>query len=154
VDERMSDPPRGAFPHQHGDPRTLSERIDAQLRERIEEAIEMAALELLVENRKRRDAPAPEATSASDRDEFRRLAQRLLEHLDRALAPLAPAPPARGAAAATPPDPVPALARQVSLARTVPDYWQRLDTLRREFAQGVLSGDAPQPGWLQRLFRR
>jgi len=148
----MSDLPRGAFPHQHGDPRTLSERIDAQLRERIEEAIEMAALELLVESRKRREAPAPEADSASDRDEFQRLAQRLLEHVDRSLASLATAPPrsARPAAA----DPVPALGRQVSLARSVPDYWQRLDTLRQEFAQGVLSGDTAQPGWLQRLFGR
>ena len=148
----MSDLPRGAFPHQHGDPRTLSERIDAQLRERIEEAIEMAALELLVESRKRREAPAPEATSTRDREEFQRLAQRLLEHVDRSLAPLATAPPrSTGTTAA---DPVPALGRLVSLARTVPDYWQRLDALRQEFAQGVLSGDAAQPGWLQRLFGR
>ena len=38
----------GAFGHQHGDPRNLAERIEAQLRERIEEAMEMAALELMV----------------------------------------------------------------------------------------------------------
>jgi hypothetical protein len=148
----VTDLPRGAFPHQHGDPRTLSERIDAQLRERIEEAIEMAALELLVESRKRRDAPAPDADSASDREEFQRLAQRLLEHLDRSLASLAPAPPRSGRTVVA--DPVPALGRQVGLARSVPDYWQRLDALRQEFAQGVLSDVAVQPSWLQRLFRR
>src|SRR5262249_240519 len=43
----------GAFPHQHRDPRGLHERIEAQIRERIEEALEMAGLKLLVDLRAR-----------------------------------------------------------------------------------------------------
>ena len=48
----MSESPfRGAFPHQHGDARGLLERIEAQLRERIEEAVEMAAIKIMVDRR-------------------------------------------------------------------------------------------------------
>ena len=57
-------PHKGAFPHQHGDTRGLLERIEAQLRERIEEAIEMAALKLMVDTRAQTGRPAPESTSA------------------------------------------------------------------------------------------
>ena len=60
-------PLRGAFPHQHGDARGLIERIEAQLRDRIEEAIEMAALKLMVDTRAQTGRPAPESTSAADR---------------------------------------------------------------------------------------
>src|SRR5947209_2429307 len=45
--------------HGTNDPRGLLERIEAQLGERIEEAVEMTALELLVELRKRHQRPAP-----------------------------------------------------------------------------------------------
>ena len=72
---------RGAFGHQHGDPRGLIERIHAQLRERIQEAVEMAGLELMVELRRRHGRPAPDTTSAADRREFEDSARALLEHL-------------------------------------------------------------------------
>ena len=48
----------GAFPHQHHDPRGLVERIEAQLRERIAEAVEMAGLTLMVDLRQRQGRPA------------------------------------------------------------------------------------------------
>ena len=63
-------PVHGAFPHQHGDARGLMERIQAQLRDRIEEAVEMAALKLMVDLRAAAGRPAPESTSAADRSEF------------------------------------------------------------------------------------
>jgi hypothetical protein len=61
----MMDNPFRTTGLRHGadDPRGLRERIEAQLTERIDEAVEMAALHLLVELRKRHDRPAPEATT-------------------------------------------------------------------------------------------
>ncbi|MDP2627525.1 MAG: hypothetical protein Q8Q58_11540, partial [Candidatus Rokubacteria bacterium] len=75
----------GPFPHQHGDPRGLRERIDGQLQERIEEAVEMAGLELLVALRKKQRRPAPEEHSAADRQEFEALAADLLAALREVL---------------------------------------------------------------------
>src|SRR5215468_12666540 len=82
----MTDNPFRTTGLRHGtdDPRGLIERIDAQLAERIEEAVEMAALGLLVDLRKRHNRPAPETDSRSDREEFRLLAEDLLAHLGRA----------------------------------------------------------------------
>jgi len=83
-------PHRGAFPHQHGDARSLRERIEAQLRERIDEAIEMAALKLMVDTRAQAGRPAPESTSTADRAEFEGTARALLVRLrERFLAELA-----------------------------------------------------------------
>src|SRR6266436_4056010 len=70
--------------HGANDPRGLLERIEAQLAERIEEAVEMAALELLVELRKRHQRPAPASDSQADREEFQILSADLLGYLRRA----------------------------------------------------------------------
>src|SRR2546430_16705560 len=67
--------------HGANDPRGLLERIEAQLAERIEEAVEMAALELLVELRKRHQRPPPASDSQADRAEFHALSVDLLEYL-------------------------------------------------------------------------
>ena len=67
--------------HGANDPRGLLERIEAQLGERIEEAVEMAALELLVELRKRHQRPPPASDSQADRAEFHALSVDLLEYL-------------------------------------------------------------------------
>src|SRR6266508_6834287 len=66
------------------DPRGLRERIDAQLTERIDEAVEMAALHLLVRLREHHGRPAPESDSREDRDEFAALAADLLAYLGEA----------------------------------------------------------------------
>lgn len=150
-------PFRGAFPHQHGDPQSLRERIDAQLRERIEEAVEMAALEVMVEARKRHQRAAPEESNAHDRAEFHATAEELLEYLDRAFrASLGAADLAAvdGAARAAPGEVhAQRLAGQVLLAKRLPDYWQRFEAHRAEHAAGRL-GSAQAAGWLRRLFGR
>ncbi len=150
-------PFRGAFRHQHGDPQSLRERIDAQLRERIEEAVEMAALEVMVEGRKRHQRAAPEESNAQDRTEFHATAEELLEYLDRAFrAALATADlDAVEAAARAASGEVHAqrLAGQVLLAKRLPDYWQRFEAYRAEHATGRL-GSAQAAGWLRRLFGR
>ena len=152
-----SSPFPGAFPHQHADPRGLIERIEAQLRERIEEAIEMAGLKLMVDVRDRHGRPKPETASEADRREFEATAAALLRHLRDAFhADL----PAEQRAAferleAGEHDPrVRLLTGQVYLARQLPDYWQRFETYRAAYAEARLnaSDDAPKAGWISRLF--
>lgn len=147
-------PHKGAFPHQHGDARGLLERIEAQLRERIEEAIEMAALKLMVDSRARVGRPAPESTSAADRTEFETAARELLVRLrERFLAEL-PAdlrPRYQQAEAAVADEAARPLSGQVFLARQLPDYWQRFERYQQEDAQERLA-EAAKPGWIRRLF--
>jgi hypothetical protein len=152
-----AEPQLGAFRHQHDDPRGLIERIEAQLRERIAEAVEMAGLKLMVDLRERAGRPAPETTSEADRREFLDTAAALLRHLRDAFhAGLPPAEraalEAAEAAAADPQDRV--LAGQVFLARQLPDYWQRFESYRAAYFAARLSAPAPRAGWLRRLLGR
>jgi hypothetical protein len=151
--EMSQGPFRGAFPHQHHDPRDLRERIAAQLRERIEEAVEMFALKLMVDDRARRGRPAPETSSAADRREFEQTAADLLAHLRRAFDGGLTAE--QRAALAEAERPVGAererlLAAQVWLAGRLPDYWQRLERHAATFPGAARTDE--RPGWLGRLF--
>ena len=150
------EPFRGAFPHQHGDPQSLRERIDAQLRDRIEEAVEMAALELMVEARKRDRRPSPEENNPRDRAEFHATAEEVLEHLHRAFRDRLSAAEIEGFEAAsratTGDGHAELLAGQVFLAKRLPDYWQRFEAVRAELASARV-GAASSEGWLRRLFR-
>ena len=148
-------PLRGAFPHQHGDARGLVERIEAQLRERIEEAVEMAALKLMVDLRAETGRPAPESTSTADRAEFQATTRAVLSRLREAFLAelpghLRPRFDAVEAAAATE-EPARLLAGQVFLARQLADYWQRFERYQRDDAERCLA-EARRPGWLKRLF--
>jgi hypothetical protein len=143
-----------AFGHQHGDPRNLAERIEAQLSERILEAAEMAALELLVGVRQRAGRPAPEEDNARDRAEWVTLSDDLLSHLRATLRDgLAEAD--RAAMDATEAAGNDARSRallgQVLLARRLPDYWQRFDAARLAFVETRLTEASPDQGWLRRL---
>ena len=147
-------PHHGAFPHQHGDARGLMERIEAQLRERIEEALEMAALTLMVEARARTGQPAPDSTSTADRAEFQTITAVLLTRLrEHFAAELSDDQRVRlaGVEAAVSDVSARLLAGQVFLARQLPDYWQRLERYQREDAERYLA-EARRPGWLKRLF--
>lgn len=147
-------PHRGAFPHQHGDARGLLERIEAQLRERIEEAVEVAALRLMVDVRAQTGRPAPEGTSAADRSEFEAIMRALLERLHEQYVADLPEdlrPRLAQAEAAATDGAARLLAGQVFLARQLPDYWQRFERYQREDAERYLT-EARRPGWLKRLF--
>jgi hypothetical protein len=141
--------------HGTDDPRGLIERIDAQLAERIEEAVEMAALHLLVELRKRHNRPAPETDSRPDREEFQALAGDLLTHLGRTFEAGLDAE-RRGelerARAAGADSRARELRGQIFLARQLPDYWQRLETYRAAHAEAHLAEPPPAAGFLKRLF--
>jgi hypothetical protein len=152
----MSSNPFGsAFPHQHHDPRGLVERIEAQISERIAEAVDMAALKLMVDLRERHGRPAPETSRDADRKEFEETAARLLAHLRGAFAEgLDPA--GRGElerAEASEPDHRQSLLRgQVLLARRLPDYWQRFEAHQTAYARALLDAPALRGTWLGRLF--
>jgi hypothetical protein len=143
---------RGAFGHQHGDPRGLLERIQAQLRERIQEAVEMAGLGLMVELRRHHGRPAPDTDSAADRKEFEETSRALLAHLRSAFhAELdAPRRAALERVETAPGESEPLLAGQVLLARELPDYWQRFETHRAAYTQACLQAPPPRR-WLSRL---
>lgn len=154
----MMDNPFRTTGLRHGadDPRGLRERIEAQLTERIDEAVEMAALHLLVELRKRHDRPAPEGDSREDRDEFAALTADLLDYLGEAFeAELNPdqrreldrarAGGADGRARG--------LRAQVFLSRQLPDYWQRFEAHRAAHAGLRLAAPDRPGGFLKRLFR-
>lgn len=151
----MREPPfRGAFPHQHQDPRGLVARIEAQIRERLEEAVEMAGLKLMVDLRARHGLPAPETSSAADRKEFEAITAALLAHLRAAFhAELGPDDRAalQEADAGQPSAQDRLLAGQVALARRLPDYWQRMETYRAAFARSRLETPPTKGGWLGRL---
>jgi len=141
--------------HGTDDPRGLIERIDAQLAERIEEAVEMAALHLLVELRKRHNCPAPETDSRADREEFQALAADLLAYLGRAFEAGLEAKrrPELEWARAEGADPrARDLRGQIFLARQLPDYWQRLEIHRAAHAEAHLAAPPPPTGFLKRLF--
>ena len=145
----------GAFGHQHGDPRSLRDRIDAQLRARLEEAVEMTGLDVVVEVRKRAGRRALEDGNARDRDEVLAMAGHFLETLHHRLSPSLPddARAAFDAAMADGPDErTRRFAGQVFLSKRLPDYWQRFEEVRADFGRERL-GTAPQgPGWLRRRF--
>jgi hypothetical protein len=152
-----AEPQPGAFRHQHDDPRGLIERIEAQLRERIAEAVEMAGLKLMVDLRERAGRPAPETTSEADRREFLETATALLRHLRDAFHAGLPSEEraALEAAEAAPADSQDrVLAGQVFLARQLPDYWQRFESYRAAYFEARLSAPAPRAGWLRRLLGR
>ena len=140
------------------DPRGLGERIEAVVTERLEETVEFVCMDLLVQLRRAQGRPAPVAKSASDRQEFQGLVREWLLHLHGALLDgllpeevrkVSQAEEARGR------EEIPRLlAGQVALARALPDYWQRFETLRAAFVETRLSAPPASPGFLGRLFRR
>ena len=141
--------------HGSNDPRGLLERIDAQLGDRIEEAVEMAALELLVELRKRHHRPAPVSDSQADRDEFHALTGDLLGYLREAFATEIPAERrAALARAETSGSRERALRGQVFLAKQLPDYWQRFEVVRGAYTSEQVESGRERSGLLRRVFRR
>jgi hypothetical protein len=120
-----------------GDPRGLRERIDTVILERLEEAVDAACLDLLVERRRARKLPVPAADRAEDRAEFENLVRAFVGRLDASIAPSLGAED-RTRLTSKLPEPADALARlfaiQVALAKLVPDYWQRFESLKEEFS--------------------
>lgn len=131
----------------------LASRIDAEIRERIEDALDAACLEVLVKVRQMHHLPAPVAGSERDRAEYQSEVVALLQRLDAHFA--------ADAAARGSDDPVRPLSgdlaaaiidTQVALARRLPDYWQRFDAVRLDYAAERSASGGESRGLLRRLF--
>ena len=135
-----------------GDPRSLLERIDAQLGERIEEACEFFCLDLLVQRRRARGRPAPQPDNQGDRNEFKQFVQEFIVALDEESRGWVP-----------PTDTLlqtklleqksldQPLALQIFLAKNLPDYWQRFEQVTQAFAWARLAASSPRKSFLSRL---
>ena len=140
------------------DPRSLVERIDAVMVERLEEAADFVCLDLMVERRRRHGRALPDAKNDRDREEFTALVRDFLRHLreafrrelseeDRPRADQAESRAGSGEVARL-------MALQVWLAKQLPDYWQRFEASRDAFAREHLAAPPPKPGFLGQLFGR
>jgi hypothetical protein len=134
----------------------LASRLEAELRERLEEALDAACLDALVAMRRARQLPPPAADSERDRAEYQSEVRLLLERLDAHFAPLidglrdrAARPVRTGSDRESQ-----LMATQVALARTLPDYWQRFDAVRLQYAEERAASGSESRGLLRRLFGR
>jgi hypothetical protein len=135
----------------------LGTRIEMEVRERLEEAVDYVCLEALVRTRRERGLPPPAADSDADRREYTAhvraflmlLERELTAALDVAIRRKLPVAESGGDESAR------LMSVQVALARLLPDYWQRFDEARsRYLAEPPPSGSETGGSLLSRLFRR
>jgi hypothetical protein len=144
------------FRSRPGQPRDLLAQISDEMRERIREAADHVALEVMVEIRKAQGRPGPAADSPGDRAEFEAGVRAFLERLASELTADLAAEERRKLAGSPASSDAPVdrlLATHVALARALPDYWQRFDALRVvHVADRSRSGGGEGRGMLRRLF--
>jgi hypothetical protein len=114
----------------------LSARIEFEVRERLEEALDYVCLDALVRERKARGLRPPVADSPEDR---RAYTDTLLALLDRLRCELAAelSPEERRRTESPGDEQAPLIAVQVALARRLPDYWQRFEAISAAFLAEV-----------------
>jgi hypothetical protein len=124
-------------------PGGLGERIETAVAERLEEAVEFVCMDLLVQLRRTHGRPAPQAGNARDKGEYEGLVREWLLHLRSTLLDCLPPEAVQKVNQAeetgSREETLRLLAGQVALARTLPDYWQRFETLRAAFTQARLA---------------
>src|SRR5213592_3161864 len=136
-------------------PADLNARIEAQLRERLEEAVDFVCLDALVKRRQALSLPAPSADNTSDREEFTQSVHTFLAELWSVIAPTLSGEQRQKVAA---PERAPGdetqrlLAVHVALARELPDYWQRFEATRVAYVGAASASSGERPGLLRRLF--
>jgi hypothetical protein len=135
----------------------LATRIEIEVRERLEEAIDYVCLEALVRARRARDLPPPVADNPADRRAYTDNVLAFLRLLRRELTTDLDAEQQRKLAAAGTADDEQSrlVATQVELARLLPDYWQRFDAARvRYLAEPEPTSGREGGSFLGRLFGR
>ncbi len=130
----------------------LVARIEYEVRERLEEAVDYVCLEALVRERRARGLPPPAAESPDDRRAYTDNVLTFLRLLRRELTP--PLSPDEQRKAAAPGDEQARLiGMQVALARTLPDYWQRFEAVSSGYLAGLDAASGREGrGLLARLF--
>jgi hypothetical protein len=157
------------MPFRHPDrAHDLGTRIDMEVRERLEEAVDFVCLEALVQARRQRGLPPPAADNAADRRDYLTNVSAFLTLLQRELTTDLTADQRGrlgGAVAAAANDQTQLVTTQVALARLLPDYWQRFDAVRARYLDaaacdaGAASAEIDESGrerrgLLARLFGR
>jgi hypothetical protein len=139
------------MPFRHPDrSHDLATRIDMEVRERLEEAIDFVCLEALVNSRRAAGRPAPAADNADDRAEYHAHVGaflRLLATELRSAEPSRTRPADDG-------DDARLVGAQVALARAMPDYWQQFETLSARYLAEPLRSGGQRGRLLGRLFGR
>ena len=136
------------MPFRHPDrAHDLGTRIEMEVRERLEEAIDFVCLEALVTARRAGGQPAPVADNAADRAEYQAHVAAFLHLLDAELAS-AGAPRARPSGGQD----ARLLSTQVALARTLPDYWQQFETLSARYLAEPGASGGQRRSLLARIF--
>src|SRR5262245_12888748 len=137
-------------------PADLNARIEAQLRDRLQEAVDFGCFEALVNRRQTLSLTAPRADSTRDREEFTQSVHTFLAELWSAIAPTLSAEQRQKLAAAervAGDETQRLLGVHVVLARELPDYWQRFETGRTAHVEQIES-DAERRERPGRLFGR
>ena len=144
-----------------GEPRDLIARVDAEVRNRIGEAVDFVCLESMVRSRSTAGLPAPAPDNTTDRAEFDRRVEAFLARLADAMVTALDAEQRQSLTAAdrAGEDRLAHLTGvQVALAKLLPDYWQRFDQVRAAYAADPdtpsPSSGRDRPGWLDRLLGR
>ncbi len=134
----------------------LAARIDAELRQRIEEAVDFVCLDAMVQRRRALGLPELAADSTKDREEFTGQVRVFLDRLATLAADLGPGPrrTLETAPSETRDETARLLAVQVILARELPDYWQRFDATRLAYTAARAASGGERRGLLGRLFGR
>lgn len=136
-------------------PRDLLSLIEAELRQRLEEAVDHACLDAMVTARRASGAALPVADDTRDREEFTATVRMFLERL-RDEIPTDASIDER----ATPESGVHAneewrlLTVQVVRAKSLPDYWQQFEAVRRRFVAACVESGGARRHVLSRLFGR
>jgi len=137
------------MPFRHPDrAHDLATRIDMEVRERLEEAVDFICLEALVQTRRQRGLPPPAADSPADRRDYLGNVSAFLTLLERDLTTaLTSDQRARLGAAVSgnSRDQAQLVTTQVALARLLPDYWQRFDAVRSRYLGEAAAERAAAP---------
>ena len=138
--------------------RDLLSLVDAEVRERIEEAVDFVSLDVIVQNRHARGLPPPVADNARDREEFEAGVTAFLERLAADLTGGLAAEQRQkleASASRVGNDRVARLvAIQVALAKQLPDYWQQFEAIRTRHTEARGASGGERRGFLARFFRR
>jgi hypothetical protein len=144
----------------------LGTRIEFEVRERLEEAVDYVCLDALVRSRRAHGLPPPAANNPDDRKAYTVNVLAFLGLLRRELVAELSAEERRkvlDSASGAGDEQTQLIAAQVALARLLPDYWQRFDAIQaRYLAEPAESGGSPPTvpsgregrGLLARLFGR
>ena len=136
------------MPFRHPDrSHDLGTRIEFEVRERLEEAVDYVCLDALVRSRRAHGLPPPAADNADDRRAYTVNVLAFLELLQQELVDGLSAEERRKVLSSAPAggdEQAQLIAVQVALGRLLPDYWQRFDAVQaRYLAAPAAIGGAP-----------